>query len=123
MESTDYPAQSLRPGYADSVSQPLSLSRFSRYAEQFPERWLGPFVVIIMLADLARPSLKYLLQRGFCGSGDVGRWNWVNEYIGNSIVEYASCNVIFAKNESGALVQTKYRTRDDSKDLEMAVAR
>src|SRR6266567_3949980 len=55
--------------------------------------WLGAFVVVIMLANLACPSLKYLLQRGFCGSGDVRRWNWVHEYIGNSIVEYAPCNV------------------------------
>jgi len=53
-----------------------------------------------MLANLACPSLKYLLQRGFRGAGDVGRRNWVNEYIGNSIIEYTSRNVSFAKNEN-----------------------
>ena len=52
-----------------------------------------------MLANLACPSLKYLLQRGFRSSGDVGR-NWVKEYIGNSIIEYTSRNVSFAKNEN-----------------------
>ncbi|SRR6266566_8419251 len=60
--------------------------------------YLSAFIVIIMLANLACPSLKYLLQRGFRSSGDVRRWNWVNEYIGNSIVEYPSCNAFFAKN-------------------------
>jgi hypothetical protein len=53
-----------------------------------------------MLANFACPSLKYLLQRGFPGSCDVRRWNRVDEYIGNSIVEYPSCNPIFAKNEN-----------------------
>jgi hypothetical protein len=49
--------------------------------KQFAERWLGPFVSIIMLANLACPSLKYLLESGFLGSGDVRRRNWVNEHI------------------------------------------
>ncbi len=62
--------------------------------------WLGLLVVIIMLANLACPSLKYLLQRTFCSSGDVRRRNWVDEYIRNSIVEYAPCNALFAKNEN-----------------------
>ncbi|KAF5409198.1 MAG: hypothetical protein Udaeo2_05590 [Candidatus Udaeobacter sp.] len=53
-----------------------------------------------MLANLARPSLKYLFQRGFRSSCNVSRWNRMNEYIGNSIVEYSSCDAIFAKNEN-----------------------
>src|SRR5882724_4317874 len=45
-------------------------------------------------------SLKYLFQRGFRRSCNVSRWNWMNKHIRNSIVEYRSCNLVFAKDEN-----------------------
>jgi hypothetical protein len=58
----------------------------------------GASVVIIMLANLACPSLKYLPQSILRSAFDAWWRHRMNENIRNAGIEYTSCDAVFAEH-------------------------